>query len=58
MAGLMAVLLRDHRIELVPEGDDEWDITRSKALKKIDDRQTGIAMKMKTNVRLRFVRRT
>ena len=54
---LMAVLLKDHSIELVPEGGDGWRETREKALRALDDRETGLAMRMKRNVKVRFVKR-
>jgi hypothetical protein len=57
LATLLGVLLREHRIELVREGRETVDATRAKALRSIDDRHTGVAMRMRGRVRVRFVRR-
>ncbi len=57
LATLLAVLLHEHRIELVREGNDSFDVTREKALRSIDDRHTGVAMRMRGTVRVKFVRR-
>jgi hypothetical protein len=41
----------------VREGNDSFDVTREKALRSIDDRHTGVAMRMRGTVRVKFVRR-
>lgn len=54
---LIAVVLKDHSIELVSENGAAWDETRKKALNAVEDRQTGLAMRLRNNVKVRFVRR-
>ncbi|TVY80294.1 Cytochrome P450 72A14 [Lachnellula suecica] len=54
---MVAVLLKDHSIELVPEMGAGWKETRGKALAALEDRETALAMRMNKNVKVRFVRR-
>ena len=54
---LVAVLLKDYSIELVPEDGMSWGETRDKAMKALDNRRTAIAMRMLGKVKVRFVKR-
>ncbi|TVY91117.1 Cytochrome P450, partial [Lachnellula willkommii] len=54
---LVAVVLKDHSIELVSENGAAWDEMRKKALDAVEDRETGLAMRLRNNVKVRFVRR-
>ncbi|RDL39165.1 uncharacterized protein BP5553_03505 [Venustampulla echinocandica] len=54
---LISVLLRGHSVELVREKGKGWEETRAKALVDLDDRRTGVAMRMNKKVRVRFVKR-
>lgn len=54
---LICLLLKDHSIELVQEGDESWEGARGKAMRSLDDRMTGLAMRMNGKVKVRFVKR-
>ncbi|CZR53265.1 uncharacterized protein PAC_03143 [Phialocephala subalpina] len=55
---LIAVLLKEYSVELVREGKDEkWEEARDKAMAKMFDRTSSIAVRMNEKVRVRFVRR-
>lgn len=55
---MLGALLRETRVELVPEGGETWEEAKEKAMSAIDDRTTGLAMRMRTKVKVRFVRRS
>lgn len=54
---LISVLLGGHSIELVQEGEESWEEAKGKAIRSLDDRTTGLAMKMNGKVKVRFVKR-
>ncbi|KUJ18110.1 cytochrome P450 [Mollisia scopiformis] len=55
---LVAVLFKEYSVELVKESKDEtWEEARDKAMAKMHDRTTGIASRMKSKVKVRFVKR-
>lgn len=58
IVAVLGALLRETRVELVPEGDETWEEAKEKALSAIDNRTTGLAMRMRTKVKVRFVRRS
>lgn len=53
----IAVLMKDHSVELVRDGEQDWETARENAVKALDNRNTGIAMRMYGKVKVRFVRR-
>jgi hypothetical protein len=53
----IAVLMKNHSVELVREGKQDWETARKNAIIALDDRNTGIAMRMHGKVKVRFVRR-
>jgi cytochrome P450 len=54
---LVAVLLKDHSIELVGENGKSWEETRRKAEMDMNARKSGLAMRMQKKIKVRFVRR-
>jgi hypothetical protein len=52
---LIATLLKDHSVELVQENGMSWEGTKDQAMKDLDNRATGIAMRMRKKVKVRFV---
>lgn len=54
---LIAVLLKEYSVELVREGKEEWESARDKAMAKMFNRTTSIAMRMNEKVKVRFVKR-
>jgi len=54
---LVAVLLKDHSIELVKENGRSWEETRRKAEMDMNARRSGLAMRMQKKIKVRFVKR-
>jgi len=54
---LVAVLLKDHSIELVKENGRSWEETRRKAEIDMNARSSGLAMRMQKKIKVRFVKR-
>jgi cytochrome P450 len=54
---LVAVLLKNHSIELVKENGRSWEETRRKAEVDMDARRSGLAMRMQKKIKVRFVKR-
>jgi cytochrome P450 len=57
IAAILGALLKECKVELVREEGESWNEARERALKCIDDRRTGLAMRMRKKVKVRFVRR-
>lgn len=55
---LVAVLLKDHSIELVKENGRSWEETRRRAEMDMNARRSGLAMRMQKQIKVRFVRRS
>ncbi|KAH6682921.1 cytochrome P450 [Halenospora varia] len=55
-ATIIAVLLKDHTVELVDEGKG-WEDAKKKALDGLNNRMSDVAMRMRGKVKVRFVRR-
>jgi hypothetical protein len=58
IVAVLGALLTEARVELVPEGGETWEEAKKKALSAIDDRATGLTMRMRAKVKVRFVRRS
>lgn len=54
---LVAVLLKDYSIELVAERGERFEEAKKLALDALDDRRTGVGMRMQKAVKVRFVKR-
>jgi predicted component of type VI protein secretion system len=55
---LIAILLKGHSVELVPEKEGEkWEGSRKLAIEGLDDRVTTLAMRMRRRVKVRLVER-
>jgi hypothetical protein len=57
LVGILGVLMKDASVELHREKGESWEGARTRALGVIDDRSTGLAMRMRGKVQVRFVRR-
>jgi cytochrome P450 len=54
---LLATLLKDHSVELVQENRLTWEKARAQTTKDLDNRVTGLAMRMRKKVKVRFVKK-
>ena len=54
---LIAILLKEHSIELVGEDGMGWEAVRDEALRVVNDRRTTLAMRIRGRVKVRFVKR-
>jgi hypothetical protein len=54
---LIAILLKDYSVELVQEKSMTWEQARTQTMKDLDDRATGLAMRMRKKVKVRFVKK-
>lgn len=54
---LIAVLLKDHSVELVQERGMVWEQARDQTFKELDNRVMGLAMRMRNKVKARFARK-
>ena len=54
---LIAILLKDHSVELVQEREMVWEQAKAQAWRDLDNRATGLAMRMRKKVKVRFVKR-
>ncbi|KAG9228522.1 cytochrome P450 [Amylocarpus encephaloides] len=53
---VVATLLRHYSVVLVGEKGESWEEAKRKALGALDDRRTGVAMRLNGKVKVRFVR--